>query len=234
MPNRIYRRIPECDPALVEEAGRYSVADLHESFDVVPGRMALFAPDIRPLNPGLHVAGQAVTAYVYPGNGLFGHKAISLIQPGQVLVVANSGAAPHTMFAELVGLAARKAGAVGAVIEGTVRDTAALREMRFPIWSRGVHANHTEKNGPGAVNVPVVCGGVRVDPGDIIVADDDGVICIPPADAPAVFAKARARAEREVKVRAAIEGGQRLFDLLNLQATRDAAGVEEVDGAWND
>ena len=84
------------------------------------------------------------------------------------------------------------------------------------------------------MNVPIVCGGVRVDPGDIIVADDDGVICIPPAEAPAVIAKARARAEREAKIRAAIEGGQVLFELLKLQDALEAAGVEEIDSAWND
>ena len=232
--SKVYRRIPECDPALVAEAGKYSVADLHEAMDVMAGRMALFSPQIRPLNPDLRVSGQAVTAFVYPGDGLLGHKAVQLIKPGQVLVVSNGGAGPQTMFAELVGLAALKAGAVGAVVEGCVRDTEALRRMRFPVWSSGVHSNHTNKGGPGCVNVPVVCGGVRVDPGDIIVADDDGVICIPPAQIKPVLEKARARAEREVRIRAAIEAGEVLFDILKLQAALDDAGVEEIDGVWSD
>ncbi len=229
---KVYRHIPQCDPLLVEAVGRFSVADLHESMDVMAGRMALFGPAIRPINPGLRAVGQAVTAFLFPGDGLLGHKAVQLIKPGQILVVANGGAGPQTMFAELVALAAEAAGARGAVVEGHVRDVEALRTMQFPVWASGVYAGHTGKNGPGFVNVPIVCGGVRVEPGDIIVADDDGVICIPPALAHSVIAKAKARAEREVQIRAAVGGGKVLFDILNLQAALDNAGVEEVEGTW--
>jgi 4-hydroxy-4-methyl-2-oxoglutarate aldolase len=230
MTSKVYRQIPLCDPALVEEAGRYSVAELHESMEIIPGRMALFGGDIRPLNPGIRVAGQAVTAFVFPGDGLLGHKAVQLIKPGQILVVANGGSGPQTMFAELVALAARKAGARGAIVESCVRDVEALREMRFPVWSSGVHCGHTGKAGPGSVNIPIVCAGVRVDPG---VADDDGAICLPPALALATFARARLRAEREVKIRAAIDEGKVLFDILKLQEALAASGVEEIEGTWN-
>ena len=234
MTAQIFRRIPECDPQLVAEAAKIAVADLHESMDVIPGRMALFSPAIRPVNPGLRIAGQAVTAYTFPGDGLFGHKAIQLVRPGQVLVFANGGCGPVTMFAELVALAARQNGAAGAVAEGSVRDVEALREMRFPVWASGVYPGHTNKVGPGAVNVPIVCGGVLVEPGDIIVADDDGVICIPPTLMPQVLARAKARAEREVKIRAAIAEGKTLFDLLGLDQAIKATGAQEHDGAWPD
>lgn len=233
MTSKIYRRIPECDPALVDAAGQYSVADLHEAMDVIPGRMALFGPEFRPLNPGIHISGQAVTAYVFPGDGLLGHKAVELVRPGQILVFANGGSGPQVMLGELIALAARKAGARGAIAESCIRDAAALREMQFPVWSRGVYAGHTGKSGPGYVNAPIVCGSVRVDPGDIIVADDDGVICIPPALMPSVIEKAKARAEREVKVRAAIGEGKVLFDMQKLQSVLDAAGAEEIDAVWN-
>ena len=230
--SKVYLRIPECDPALVLEASKYSVADLHESMDIMAGRTALFGPELRPLNAGVRIAGQAVTAFVYPGDALFAHKAVQLIKAGQVLVVANGGAGPQTMFAELVALAVRKAGAAGAIVEGCIRDTVALREMRFPVWSSGVHAAHVNKSGPGSINVPIVCAGVRVNPGDIIVADDDGVICLPPAQVMATIEKARARAAREVTIRAAIDAGTVLFDILNLQAQLEFAGVEEIDGTW--
>ena len=234
MTSIVYRRIPKCDPGLVEAASAISVADLHEAMDIVPGRMALMNGSIQPLNPGLRIAGQAVTAYCFPFDGLLAHKAVSMVGPGQILVFANGGSGPQTMFAELIGLAARQKGAVGAVVEGCVRDTEALRAMRFPVWASGVYAGHTGKSGPGSVNVPIVVGGVRIEPGDIIVADDDGVICIPPLLMPAVLEKAKARAAREVKIRAAISEGKTLFDLLGLQATLEAAGVEEIDGTCND
>ena len=232
MTSKVYRQIPVCDPALVEEAGKYSVADLHESMDPIPGRMALFDAAIRPVNSGLRIAGQAVTAFVFPGDGLLGHKAVQLIKPGQILVVANGGSHPQTMFGEVVALAAGKAGARGAIVEGCVRDVQALRAMRFPVWSSGVYCGHTNKSGPGSVNVPIVCAGVRVEPGDIIVADDDGVICIPPALVRPIVERARLRAAGEARIRTAIDEGKVLFDVLNLQAALEASGVEEIDGTW--
>jgi len=234
MSSVIYRRIPECDPALVAQAGKVAVADLHESMGVIAGRQALMDGSIRPLNPGLRIAGQAVTAYCFPGDGLLAHKAVSLIQPGQILLISNGGSGPQTMFAELIARALVAKGAIGAVVGGSARDTEALRSMNFPLWARGVYPGHTEKSGPGSVNVPIVIGGVHVEPGDIIVADDDGVICIPPSLMPAVLEKAAARAAREVKIRAAIDAGKVLFDLMGLQATLDAAGAQEIDSAWKD
>lgn len=231
---KVYTRIPTCDPALVEAARQFSVADLHESMDSIAGRQALFDGSLRPLNTGLRIAGQAVTAYTMPGDGLLGHKAISLLSPGNVLVCANGGGGPQAMFAELVSLAAAQRGAAGAIVDGCVRDVEALRASNFPVWSRGVYPGRTGKAGPGAVNVPIVCAGVRVEPGDVIVADDDGVICIPPAELPAILERARARGEREAKIRAAIADGKTLFDLIGLQPAVDAAGIEEIDGTWRD
>lgn len=105
-------------------------------------------------------------------------------------------------------------------------------ESRFPVWARGTYAGHTTKRGPGEVNVPIVCGGVTIEPGDLIVADGDGVICIPLRSAETVITNAQARAAREERIRAAIEEGRSLFDLIGLQAALDAAEVTEVDGAW--
>lgn len=232
MESVVYTRIPGCDQALVKEAGQYGVADLHESLGPVSGRMALMSEKIRPLNNGLRIAGQAVTAYTYPGDALMIHRAVQLVQQGQVLVFANSANGPSTMFAEFVALAALKNGAAGVVAEGSIRDTDALRDMNFPVWAASIHAGHTEKRGPGAVNIPVVCGGVLVEPGDIIVADGDGVICIPRGALKPAIAQARSRKAREIETRARIARGETLFDMKNFKANLDAAGVVEYAGTW--
>jgi 4-hydroxy-4-methyl-2-oxoglutarate aldolase len=148
-------------------------------------------------------------------------------------VIANSGNSPSTMFAELVALAALRNGVAGVIADGSIRDTDALREMGFPVWSASVHPGHIEKRGPGAINVPIVCGGVLVNPGDVIVADGDGVISIPRADVARAVSGAKERAAREVTIRQRIEKGEVLFDILNLQASLDQAGVVERDATWN-
>lgn len=232
--NVIYTKIPACDQALVEEAGRYGVADLHEALDLVSGRMALMSPTIRPLNPGQRISGQAITVYNYPGDALYLHKAVQLVRAGQIIVMANSGIAPSTMFAELVSLAARQNGAAGVVADGGIRDTDALIESNFPVWSSGIYAGHVEKRGPGAINVPVVCGGVYVEPGDVIVADNDGVICIPRARLAEAVAGARDRAAREMVIRERIARGEVLFDILDMQSSLDKAGTVQHERAWND
>ena len=229
--SKIYMRIQECDPALVEEAGRYGVADLHESLGIIPGRMALMQPRIKTLNRGQRISGQAVTVFLYPGDALFLHRAVKMVQPGQILVIANGETSPSVMFAELVALAALKNGIAGVIADGCIRDTEALEEMRFPIWSAGFYCGHTEKRGPGAINLPVVCGGAIVEPGDVIVADGDGVISIPPDRLVDTLKNARVRAEREKKIRDAIAAGEALFDIMNLDESMK--GVEEYDRLWN-
>lgn len=234
MSSRIFTQIPECDPNLVAAIGEQSMADLHEAMETIRGRMALFDSGIRPLQPGLNVAGQALTVAAFPGDGLLGHKALSLAKPGQVLVQTAFGGFTGPQFAELVSLAAKEAGVVGAVIDGPVRDTDALLANGFPVWCRGAYAARPLKRGPGEVNVPLVCGGVYVEPGDIIVADGDGAIAIPLASAEKVLAGAQARAEREVGIRAAIADGTRLYDLLGLEQQLDKDEYVEIDGTWQD
>jgi 4-hydroxy-4-methyl-2-oxoglutarate aldolase len=216
----------------VEAAGHLSVVDLHESMDVIPGRMALFDARIRPLNHRQKISGQALTAYTYPGDGLIGHRAIQLAGPGHIPVFANGGCGPVVMFGEMVALAARQQGIRGAVLEGCVRDTDALVEMQFPVWSTGVFAAHLNKVGQGSINVPIVCSGVYVEPGDIIVADSDGVICIPLTQAAEVVERAKARTAHEVRLRADLNSGKTMAEIFNIRSTLDAAGVEELDCTW--
>jgi 4-hydroxy-4-methyl-2-oxoglutarate aldolase len=184
------------------------------------------------LTRGQRISGQAFTAYTFPGDGLIGHRAIQLAGPGHILVFANGGCGPMVMFGGQVALAARRQGIRGAVVDGCVRDTDDLAEMQFPIWSTGVYAGHLNKAGQGAINVPIVCGGVVVEPGDVIVADSDGVICLPLDQVAAVVEKAKARAEREVRVRADLNSGKNLSEIFNIQSILAATGVEEFDCTW--
>lgn len=232
MTHHVYRRIPVCDSGLLDEIGKSSVADLHEAMETVPGRMALLDPSIVPLNRGLRIVGQAVTAHTFPGDALAGHRALSLAGPRQILVMTTAGQVRSPMFAELVSLAALENGVAGVVVDGPIRDADALAESRFPVWHRGTYAGRTTKRGPGEVNAPVVCGGVLVEPGDVIVADGDGVLRIPLSDAEQVLAGAQKRAAREEQIRAEIAGGRALFDIIGLQEALDAAGMISVDGTW--
>lgn len=138
------------------------------------------------------------------------------------------------MLGELVAMAARRQGVLGAVVEGSVRDSQALAEMHFPVWSSGFYVGHLNKVGQGSINIPIVCGGVHVEPGDLIAADSDGVICIPLDRVPEVLERARIRAAREVEIRKAINGGTPLAEIFNTQLALNAAGVEEYDRIWRD
>jgi 4-hydroxy-4-methyl-2-oxoglutarate aldolase len=235
---QVFLRIPAADTTQLGELTRYAVADLHEAMGVALGfdraRAALLDPAIRPLNRGHRIAGQAVTARTNPDDALLSHRAIRLLGRGQILVCTNGGHGAAAPFAELTALEARRNGALGVVIDGPVRDSDALAELDYPVWSRGVYAGHTDKQGPGAVNVPIVCGGVLVEPGDVIVADGDGVISIPLDVLPEVVLGARDRVERERGIRAAIARGEHLMDILGLDAALSNAGVEEHDRTWKD
>jgi 4-hydroxy-4-methyl-2-oxoglutarate aldolase len=232
MTHRIFTRIPEGDPAVIEAIGQLSAADLHEAMETIPGRMSLLDPAIAPLNRALKIVGQAVTAYVFPGDGLAGYRALQLAGAGQVLVVTTAGQATTPMFGEMVSLAAREKGLAGVVVDGPVRDSDALTKTQFPVWCRGRYAGRLLKRGPGEVNVPVVCGGVLIEPGDVIVADGDGVLRIPLADAPRVLSAAQARARREDGIRAAIAAGANMYEVVGLKAALDASDMTEIDGTW--
>jgi 4-hydroxy-4-methyl-2-oxoglutarate aldolase len=191
------------------------VATLHEA----AGRVGNLSPDIRPIQVGAHIAGRAVTAAVQPGDNLAIHRAVLECRPGDVLVVAANG---HLAgyWGEILAVAAQCRGLLGLVIDGGCRDVAALRKRGFPVWSSGVSVHGTTKRAPGTVNSAVAVGGVLVAPGDYVVADDDGVVCIPAARVTEVLAAALARAEREEHVMAGLVGGGTTFELM---------GIERVD-----
>jgi 4-hydroxy-4-methyl-2-oxoglutarate aldolase len=232
IPPVVYTKVPQTDPALVAAAAELGVADLHEALGAVEGRALLMSPRMRPLDPTLKMAGAAVTVFNYPGDNLMMHQALYLAGKGHVLVMTNGGTAISAQWGELAGVEAQTKGLAGLVVDGAVRDTQALIAMRFPVWSTAIHASHPEKRGPGAVNIPIVVDGVTVHPGDIVVADGDGVLVIPPIYLKHAIDGARRRQDKEADMRRRILAGEHLHDLLGLKGAMGSSGVEIRDTSW--
>jgi 4-hydroxy-4-methyl-2-oxoglutarate aldolase len=230
----ICTRIPLPDPALVAEAATFALADLHESLGAVQGRMCLMSARMRPLIAGQRISGAAVTSYNFPGDNLMIHVALNVAQRGQILVLTNGGGTQGALWGDVACTFAAHKGIAGVVADGPVRDIDALREMNFPVWATAISPSHPEKRGPGSVNVPVVVDGVLVEPGDVIVADGDGVLVIPQAHLARTLEGARQRAAKEVAIRARIKAGESLFEILNMDAAVKAAGIAVVDKTWRE
>jgi 4-hydroxy-4-methyl-2-oxoglutarate aldolase len=193
------------------------------------GRVGYLGPELRPAWAGARIGGTAVTALCWPGDNLMIHVAVEQCRPGDVLVVATNSPSTDGLFGELFATALQRRGVRGAVLGCGVRDVADLREMRFPVWSRAVSAQGTVKATAGAVNVPVVLGGQTVRPGDVVVADDDGVTVVPRGDVPRALNASAARAEKEAATRAAFRDGELGLDRYGLRARLADLGIEYVD-----
>jgi 4-hydroxy-4-methyl-2-oxoglutarate aldolase len=230
----VYSDIPAIEPALLERAKGFAMADLHEGLGAVAGREGLMAPAMRPLFLGAKLCGQAVTCYNYPGDNLMLHVAIKLAKPGQIVVATNGGSAQGALWGEMVTVFARLKGIGGAVVDGAIRDTDPIRELGFPVFSTSISASHPEKRGPGSANVPVVVAGITVNPGDVIVGDNDGVLVIPPRYLGPAMDAAQSRVDKETGFREKLAAGKTMFELLNLQPLLDAAGVVQKNGTWRD
>lgn len=235
---RIYEWIPAVDPALIEAMRDFGSSDVHEALG--PGCVqALMQPHMRALNRGLRAVGQAVTAQDVPGNNLMMHAALRLAGAGQMLVLTTSDdgdgrGTRGALWGELAARAARRKDVAGVIVDGNIRDTAELEGMGFPVWSTAISPLRSDKVEGGCVNMPVICAGVRVEPGDLIVADADGVVVVRPEEIEAVVAAAMRRKAREAMFRDGIDRGEALFDLLGLAAALDAAGVERRSGSWRE
>ena len=221
----IVRRIPRPDPQIVKILGDLGVATVHEA----QGRTGLMRPYMRPIYPSAKMAGPAVTVLSAPGDNLMIHAAVELCQPGDVLVVTTTSESTDGMFGELLATSLVAHGVVGLVIEAGVRDVSELTAMDFPVWSRAVHAQGTVKDTPGWVNVPIVCAGAPVNPGDVIVADQDGVVVVPRASAAEAAAASQARVAKEEKAREKLRAGEVGLDFYGLRAKLKELGVEYVD-----
>lgn len=210
------------DPHVVDALARHGVATVHEAL----GRQGLAGPALRPIQQDERVAGAAVTVIGQPGDNLMIHAAVEQTQPGDLLVVTTTSPSVDGVFGDLFATALKARGVRGLVTTTGVRDTAELRQMGFPVWSAAVYSQGTVKSTPGSVNVPVVLEGVRVDPGDIVIADDDGVVVVPRARAEQTLAAADARAAKEEGDRQAYEAGTELsLDRKGLRAQLEKLGV---------
>lgn len=224
----IHEQIPSVDAALIEAIAAFGVSDVHEALGAERGIEALMRPEMRALNPRLHIVGQAITADDAPGNNLMMHSALALAGTGHVLVLTSGGGARGALWGELAARFAQRRGIAGVIVDGNIRDTAALTDMGFPVWATAISPLRSDKREGGSVNVPVSCAGVTVHPGDVIVADADGVIAVRPDELPAMIKAAGRRKVREAMFRERIDAGDTLFDLMGLQGALDAAGVRRA------
>lgn len=214
--------IRRCAPELIDHLAEHGVATVHEAM----GRTGLMGPGIRPVQQGARIAGSAVTVLNWPGDNLMIHAAIEQCRAGDVLVVTTTSPCSDGLFGDLFANALQARGVRGLVTTTGVRDVGDLREMGFPTWSGAIHAQGTVKNTPGSVNVPITAAGVRVGPGDVIVADDDGVAVVPHAIAQVTLEAADARVARESEDREAYRSGAELsLDRKGLRAKLRELGV---------
>ncbi len=221
----IVRNIERADTGTVDALAPIGTATVHEAM----GRRGFVGPDIRPIQQGVRVAGTAVTVSSHPGDNLMIHAAIEYCVPGDILVVTNTAPSTHGMFGDLLASSLMARGVRALVIDAGVRDTADLREMGFPVWTRHVSCQGTVKASPGSVNIPVVLGGVVVNPGDVVCADDDGVVVVPRGEAEWALEGAQARLAKEETTRARLEAGELGIDFYGLRPKLDELGVVVVD-----
>jgi 4-hydroxy-4-methyl-2-oxoglutarate aldolase len=205
----------------VDELARFGVATVHEAL----GRTGLVGPGIRPIQDGVRVAGTAVTVLSWPGDNLMIHAAIEQCHEGDILVVATTSESSDGMFGELFATALQYRGVRGLVIAAGVRDVAELRAMNFPAWSRAINAQGTVKATGGAINVEVQVGSASVRPGDVVIADDDGVMIVPRADVTTAITASAAREEKEQINREAFRCGELGIDIYGLRKTLADLGV---------
>ena len=227
--NVVVKSIERAARGVVDALGEAGVAAVHEA----AGQTGLLDPRLRPIQKATRVAGSAVTVACAPGDNIMIHAAIEVIEEGDFLVVATSSPSNHGMFGDLLATSAMRRGCRGLVIDAGVRDVTELRRIGFPVWSRSIHALGTAKETPGSVNVPVVCAGAAVSPGDVIVADDDGVMVVARERAEEVLDATRLRLQREEEIRDRLESGELGMDIYGFRERLRDMGVEWVDTVEN-
>src|SRR6202171_957619 len=227
MSHKVVRNIRRPEPEVVRTLGELGVATVHEA----QGRTGLMKPYLRPICPSARVARTAVTVSSQPGDNLMIHAAMEVCKRGDILVVTTTSESTDGMFGELLGVSCEARGVVGLIIDAGVRDTAELTAMDFPVWAKAISAQGTVKSTAGSVNVPVVCAGIAVHPGDVVVADADGVVVVAHEQAAAVAAAGRERIAKEERTRERLRNGELGVDFYGLRDKLKQLGVTYNDDA---